>query len=108
MRRCRIPCVYVSGGKPQHTLLFATLTLSLPPLSVPLALLSQRFGFEIVDELKGYYKRIDPPDCYILEKKVVMKEAKETEAEAGKEGKEGKDGGEGAAAAVGGDADKTE
>lgn len=24
------------------------------------------FGFEITQEIKGYYKKIEPPDCYVL------------------------------------------
>lgn len=28
----------------------------------------QKFGFEIVGQKDSYYKRIDPPDAYILQK----------------------------------------
>ncbi len=30
----------------------------------------KKFDFEVVDTIKGYYKRVNPPDCYVLEKKV--------------------------------------
>merc|ERR1712194_800815 len=26
------------------------------------------FGFEVCEEIKDYYKKIDPPDCYVLRK----------------------------------------
>lgn len=29
-----------------------------------------KFGFEIADTIKDYYKRIEPPDCYVLQKKL--------------------------------------
>ena len=28
-------------------------------------------GFEIVGKIENYYKKIDPPDCYIVSKKFV-------------------------------------
>eukprot|EP01017_Pseudomicrothorax_dubius_P044221 TRINITY_DN7453_c0_g1_i9.p1 TRINITY_DN7453_c0_g1~~TRINITY_DN7453_c0_g1_i9.p1 ORF type:complete len:216 (+),score=61.63 TRINITY_DN7453_c0_g1_i9:176-823(+) len=31
----------------------------------------QKRGFEIVQELKGYYKDISPPDCYLLRRKLT-------------------------------------
>lgn len=30
----------------------------------------QKFGFQIEREIKGYYKKIEPPDCYLLNLKV--------------------------------------
>jgi len=29
----------------------------------------KRFGFEIGEKIVGYYRRIDPPDCYVIYKK---------------------------------------
>lgn len=29
-----------------------------------------KFGFEIAEVIKNYYKRIEPPDCYLLAKKL--------------------------------------
>ena len=31
---------------------------------------TERFHFEKGELLEGYYKRIDPPDCYIIRKKL--------------------------------------
>jgi len=28
----------------------------------------KKFGFEIIDTIKNYYKRIEPPDCYVFQK----------------------------------------
>ncbi|DBA03789.1 TPA: hypothetical protein N0F65_005679 [Lagenidium giganteum] len=28
----------------------------------------QRFGFQVTDMIKNYYRRIEPPDCYVLTK----------------------------------------
>jgi ribosomal protein S18 acetylase RimI-like enzyme len=33
----------------------------------------KRFNFEITETIKGYYKRIEPPDCYILKRSFVPK-----------------------------------
>ena len=30
----------------------------------------QQFGFERGELVEGYYKRIEPPDCYVLRKKL--------------------------------------
>lgn len=32
----------------------------------------KRFGFEIVETVENYYKRIEPADAYVLEKKLVL------------------------------------
>ena len=29
-----------------------------------------KFGFEVTELLHNYYKRIDPPDCYVLSKPI--------------------------------------
>ena len=29
----------------------------------------KKFGFEIGDKIVGYYRRIDPPDCYVIFKR---------------------------------------
>lgn len=31
-----------------------------------------RFGFEIAEVIKNYYKRIEPPDCYLLARKLLL------------------------------------
>lgn len=31
----------------------------------------RQFGFEITNTLKNYYKRIEPPHCYVLSKTLV-------------------------------------
>jgi ribosomal protein S18 acetylase RimI-like enzyme len=31
----------------------------------------EREGFQVTEMIKNYYKRIDPPDCYILHKWLV-------------------------------------
>ena len=28
-------------------------------------------GFEVVGRLENYYKKIDPPDCFVLSKKFI-------------------------------------
>jgi len=33
----------------------------------------KRFGFEIIDTIENYYKRIEPPDCYVLQKSLKEK-----------------------------------
>eukprot|EP00614_Pseudopedinella_elastica_P010232 CAMPEP_0172596316 /NCGR_PEP_ID=MMETSP1068-20121228/16085_1 /TAXON_ID=35684 /ORGANISM="Pseudopedinella elastica, Strain CCMP716" /LENGTH=92 /DNA_ID=CAMNT_0013395277 /DNA_START=212 /DNA_END=490 /DNA_ORIENTATION=- len=32
-------------------------------------------GFETRETIKGYYKRIEPPDCYLVAKKIERKNA---------------------------------
>jgi len=32
-----------------------------------------KFGFSVTETIKDYYKRIEPPDCYVLTKKVVKR-----------------------------------
>lgn len=27
-------------------------------------------GFEVIAKIEGYYKRIDPPDCFVLSKRI--------------------------------------
>ena len=34
-----------------------------------------KFGFSNVGTIEGYYKRVDPPNCYILEKVLTHTEA---------------------------------
>lgn len=31
----------------------------------------RQFGFEITDTIKNYYKRIEPPHCYVLSKSLL-------------------------------------
>jgi ribosomal protein S18 acetylase RimI-like enzyme len=31
----------------------------------------RKYGFEITDTIQNYYKRIDPPHCYVLSKNLV-------------------------------------
>ena len=38
----------------------------------------ERSGFKIVGEKKDYYKRIDPPDAYVLQKDLKTKENDKT------------------------------
>eukprot|EP00929_Paragymnodinium_shiwhaense_P045314 TRINITY_DN2316_c0_g1_i1.p2 TRINITY_DN2316_c0_g1~~TRINITY_DN2316_c0_g1_i1.p2 ORF type:complete len:195 (-),score=68.82 TRINITY_DN2316_c0_g1_i1:142-726(-) len=33
------------------------------------------FGFEVTEEIKNYYTKIDPPDCYVLRKRVNQEAA---------------------------------
>jgi ribosomal protein S18 acetylase RimI-like enzyme len=35
----------------------------------------QKHGFLVIDTIKGYYKRIEPPDCYVLSKSLKMEDA---------------------------------
>eukprot|EP00667_Euglena_gracilis_P024122 EG_transcript_27542 len=35
----------------------------------------KRFGFEVVDEVKDYYKRIEPPDAFVLVKQLRLEAA---------------------------------
>lgn len=42
----------------------------------------KRHGFEITGTLENYYKRLDPPDCYVLSKSVGVKQAETTKAAA--------------------------
>lgn len=31
----------------------------------------EKFGFKITRTIRDYYKRIEPPDCYVLSKRLV-------------------------------------
>jgi len=42
----------------------------------------KRHGFEITGTLENYYKRLDPPDCYVLSKSLGPKEGETTKAAA--------------------------
>jgi len=33
----------------------------------------KKFGFEIINTIQNYYKRIDPPDCFVLQKSLKVK-----------------------------------
>ncbi|KAH7426975.1 hypothetical protein KP509_10G024900 [Ceratopteris richardii] len=41
----------------------------------------QKFGFEVRDLIRNYYRRIDPPDCFLLSKELGSKKDDGSDAE---------------------------
>merc|ERR1712146_44788 len=41
---------------------------------------TKKHGFEVKDKIENYYKRIDPPDCFVLSKSVEEKKRRVNQA----------------------------
>lgn len=39
----------------------------------------KKHGFDVVEKLEGYYKELEDPDCYVLNKRIDLEQAKASE-----------------------------
>ncbi len=82
-------CVYYAGRKLLETVLssvhlhpnVARIYLHVQTSNEEAITLYRKFGFDISETIKDYYKRISPPDCYVLSKDIIAAAAEAVAAE---------------------------